>query len=68
VSWLTALCRRMRIYWSASFLRAHIAQLEMGLELSRPDLRPIEDAAMAPLYAAHIAELHCELAVLEAQA
>lgn len=63
MSWLTTLCKRLRTCWTTSCLRAHIAQLELGL--SRPDLWPADHATIAALYAAQIAALRCELAVLE---
>ena len=60
---LTALYRRLRKVWACSCLRAHIAQLEMGL--GRADLWAADDPVVGAMYAAQLAALRVQLAVLE---
>ena len=63
---LAELLRRARLAWSASCLRTRIAQMEALL--FRPDLWPADEATAGALYSAHLSELRCELAALDAQA
>lgn len=63
--WLRRMGQRFARAWRAHCLQARIAQL--STLLARPDLWPTTDLTTIAVWAAQLAELRCELALLELQ-